>query len=1122
VLCSVCAYTASSDARFCAQCGTSLATSLSGASGSVERRVVSVLFADLEGFTAFSVDRDHEEVREMLTKYFEVCSRAIALYGGTIEKFIGDAVMAVWGTPVAREDDAERAVKAALDLVASVGDIELEDATHLRLRAGIVTGEVAVTIGARGQGMVAGDVVNTASRLQAKAQAGQVFVDDTTHDATEVAIKYQDGGVHELKGKPEPVHVWWAEGLAAAVHGLEAPFLGREKELRLLKEAFHDATQTRSVRVVTVFGVPGVGKSRLRIEFQRYLDSGNDHTPVFIGYPDSPAAGGSRGALPGVMTQILELAASDTADQISSRIDAMLRSRVASDDERGWFTQRVLQLLMPDTAKSFDRAELFNAWRLLFAAAASSRSLVLIFENAAADSSLSAFLQSMTDLAAPILVLSLTRTAVDELQPALHDHPRIKLNPLGKSVITRMVEELVPDLKPAVVKQLANSAEGIPLYAVEILRTLAAQGLLQRRESTYAIKGILDNVQIPHNIQLLAASRLDSLESHARALVHLCAVVGMRFPATLVGMMQEQHLDVVMPLLARLVQEEILEFEGSSEHEGIYSFTQSLLREVAYSRLSRKERLRLHVRAAEVLPSDDGTAPLDVIANHYLAANDLAPADQGIIEKAKATSMEAAARFATIGSQEEAIKYNELALGLETDEPTKGQLNLAIGQLLFTLARWEPAISHFGTAREIAARTHDPLLDARATVQMALANTTMGKGGESLRLLREAYERLPQAAPDSLRALIMSRLCYAELAQCHIDVAEGLATQACEIFDWMRDGDGMVFPVAVRAWSLEMRGRFTESRAMWRLFAQLARSGPVFTQAFVHCWWAFAEWDAGEFEECLQLADEVANLARALGKSFFDSGPVALALYIDFWQGEWDSALEKAQKIIQNKILLRNPLCSPYPWLARIYSARGRKADSLEMLDSMQGISESVFAYRCPVAQAAVYLDLEDHEKALEIALPLTHQLHNAGPLKFFSDAFGTAATASAEMGNLKQLRDLITLGEAEWPGRRNDGFDGQLRLAQARLAVGEDDEAGARQMFTRAVEVLRRSKQPYELAVALATYARWLETASPVECADPKAEAIQLFESLGATLWISRLSTPHAAASPPGTTATS
>src|SRR5690348_413261 len=191
--------------RFCGECGSALtdgaAAAPAPATKAAERRLVSVLFADLVGFTPLSESRDAEEVRELLSRYFDICRRIIGVYGGTVEKFIGDAVMAVWGTPTATEDDAERAVRAALDLVSAVTALGDEvGADELRARAGVLTGEAAVTLGAEGQGMVAGDLVNTASRIQSSAPPGAVYVGEATRRATEETVVYEDAGSFELKG----------------------------------------------------------------------------------------------------------------------------------------------------------------------------------------------------------------------------------------------------------------------------------------------------------------------------------------------------------------------------------------------------------------------------------------------------------------------------------------------------------------------------------------------------------------------------------------------------------------------------------------------------------------------------------------------------------------------------------------------------------------------------------------------------------------------------------------------------------------------------------------------------------------------------------------------------------
>src|SRR5438105_10768605 len=218
--CPACGAANDPDDRFCGECGAALEGEPRPVAAEAERRLVSVLFGDLVGFTPLSEDQDPEAVRELLSHYFETARRVIERYGGTVEKFIGDAVMAVWGTPIAREDDAERAVRAALDLVSAVTALGQEVAAEgLRARAGVVWGEAAVTIGAEGQGMVAGDLVNTASRIQGEAPPGAVFVGEITRRSTEAAIAYDDAGLHELKGKAEPVPLWRAVRVVAGKRG---------------------------------------------------------------------------------------------------------------------------------------------------------------------------------------------------------------------------------------------------------------------------------------------------------------------------------------------------------------------------------------------------------------------------------------------------------------------------------------------------------------------------------------------------------------------------------------------------------------------------------------------------------------------------------------------------------------------------------------------------------------------------------------------------------------------------------------------------------------------------------------------------------------------------------------
>src|SRR5436190_1204188 len=270
--------------RFCGACGTALATGASrapepGQPPVSERRLVSVLFADLVGFTTLSEYRDPEEVRELLGQYFDRCRTLIEQFGGTVEKFIGDAVMAVWGSPVAREDDAERAVRAALAITQAVTALGAEAGMpDLRARAGVLTGSAAVEIGARSEAMVMGDTVNAASRLQGIAEPGTVLVDDATRAATEAAVAYEDAGTHLLKGRDDPIKAWTALRVVAGARGarrsvgLEAPFVGRAADLQLIISALDESLRERRARLVTVLGEAGFGKSRLLWEFFKHID----------------------------------------------------------------------------------------------------------------------------------------------------------------------------------------------------------------------------------------------------------------------------------------------------------------------------------------------------------------------------------------------------------------------------------------------------------------------------------------------------------------------------------------------------------------------------------------------------------------------------------------------------------------------------------------------------------------------------------------------------------------------------------------------------------------------------------------------------------------------------------
>src|SRR3954451_2252703 len=421
--------------RFCAECGGALTPeggsrqphdARSQAAPVSERRLTSILFGDLVGFTALAEGRDLEEVRDLLSRYFVASRTVIQRYGGTVEKFIGDAVMAVWGVPTTHEDDAERAVRAGLDLVDRVNGLADELGIQgLTMRVGVVTGEVAVTLGADGEGMVAGDAVNTARGVQTAAAPGSVWVDDATYSLPSAAVAYSDAGEHLLKGKTLPVRLHEARAVVAAVggaqrvDGLEASFTGRDRELRLVKELFEATVEDRRSRFVLVAGVAGMGKSRLGWEFEKYIDGLRGVVRWHRGRCLSYGDGVAFWALAEMFRSRLDQSETDSEAELRAKLDGGLSQWVGDEQERAWLRPRIAVLLGMET-HTFPRDDTFAAWTIFLERVASGAEVVvlLVEDLQYADDGLLDFLDHAVETArCPLFVLGLARPELLERRP---------------------------------------------------------------------------------------------------------------------------------------------------------------------------------------------------------------------------------------------------------------------------------------------------------------------------------------------------------------------------------------------------------------------------------------------------------------------------------------------------------------------------------------------------------------------------------------------------------------------------------------------------------------------------------------------------------------------------------
>ncbi len=487
VPCPSCGAANSADAKFCGECATALVAGAAAAPSATppvaERRLVSVLFADLVGFTTLAEGRTPRTTRELLTRYFELARDVIERYGGTVEKFIGDAVMAVWGAPTAHEDDAERAVRAALELVDAVKAL----GPTIQARAGVLTGEAAVTIGATNQGMVAGDLVNTASRLQSVAPPGTVLVGEATQRAAARAIAFEAAGEQTLKGKAAPVPAWRALRVVAEVGGrnraetLEAPFVGRDDELRLLKDLFHATTREGRARLVSVIGPAGIGKTRLAWEFLKYLDGLVETRLV----PRRALAGLRRGISFWALGEMVRRRAGllETDDEPTTRakiardarrarprpgraaLDRAGPARPARRRVRGG--SRAALRRLADVLRAPGRDGARWSW--------SSRTSTTPTRGCSTSSTTcSSGAGTSRSTSSPSRGPSCSTAA--DWGAGKRNFTSLYLEPLAESAMRELLGGLVPGLPAAGRQGDRRPADGIPLYAVETVRMLLAEG----------------------------------------------------------------------------------------------------------------------------------------------------------------------------------------------------------------------------------------------------------------------------------------------------------------------------------------------------------------------------------------------------------------------------------------------------------------------------------------------------------------------------------------------------------------------------------------------------------------------------------------------------------------------
>ena len=1146
--CPACGTAAPPDAKFCDECGSSLPAARQSAptlteltaeaagevaATSTELRHVSVLFCDLVGFTPFSEKRDPEEVREVLSGYFELARAIVGRYGGVVQKFIGDAVMSVWGVPVAKEDDAERAVRAGLELVSAVSAYGSEHGTELQARVGIVTGGAATTETAE-EGLVIGDRVNTAARVQSSARPGCCYVDETTRAATAAAIAYDDAGEHMLKGKAEAVHLFHATRVVAAIAGsqrsglIEAPFIGRDHELRLVKELFHASVERESASLVLVSGVAGVGKSRLSWEFFKYIDGLAGDVLWHAGRCLAYGEGVSYWALSEMVRARLQISEEDPPEVVAQRLRTGLERWIGDAGDREYIAPRLGQLLGLPASQVLAKEELFSGWRLFFERLSEYLPVLMVVEDLQwADAGLVDFLDHLLEWSGDhaIFLLVLTRPEGTDrrgLVLSRRNVTTLSLDPLSNEVIGLLLDSLVTALPAVARERIVERAEGIPLYAVETIRGLLDKGVLEKSDDgALRLVGELGELEIPPGLTALIASRLDALAPDERRLVKECSVLGGSFPRQAIAALSEFDPAVLDELLTSLVRKEVLTVRADklSPERGQYAFTQSLIRSVAYNMLTRVERKARHLKTAEHLRiafPDEGAEVAEVIAAHlydaYKAATEDPDAEEIRTRTCRAYGV-AAERAQAVGAPEAAEAAYLKAAELSSDDAERAASIEQAGRMASNVGWNERAAGHFEAA--IAAHVEAGRVVEAAWVTAGLGRvlSNLGRGEQGIARIRAALASLegivaPPEVVAELRAGLGSGLVFAG----HGDEATEQLEEALTLAQHHELAQQFVRALNAKAVLLSNSGRAQEARMLFEGCAAVARSNGITRGELI------AETNLADLCIVRDLpgAEEHAKAALALARRWglrADEAIVANNLmYALTMAGELAQAFQLGTGLLDSGGNERPGAEMINYSLACLEALRGNAHAAREHLSLCRAWATSDdVQYRIGylIGEASVaYADGESRQ-ALERARRAIDEAvggHLGLAHENVRRAFPLAIEAAMDLGDLEQADRLAELLATRPAGEVSPFLGAQVDRAKALAASARDRNEYVEENLVAVESTFRNLGYPYWTARTQLDRAEWLAGQERLEeSATVACEAATTFERVGAAPMLAR-----------------
>jgi class 3 adenylate cyclase/tetratricopeptide (TPR) repeat protein len=1062
-----------------------------------ERKTVTVLFCDLVGSTARADGADPEDVQASLAAYQGLVRGVLERHGAAVEKFIGDAVMAVFGAPVAHEDDAERAVRAGLAILATVGQANQTRGLGLAVRIGVATDEVLVNLEARperGETLVAGDLVNTAARLQTSADPGTVVAGERTYQLTRNQLVYAPLPDAVVKGKAAPLQRWQATG-ARSDHGTEAGvrsatrFVGRGAEIAALQAAYERVVAGPALELVLVTGEPGVGKSRLVAEFFTWVDQRAELVRWRQGrclpYGDQV----TFYALAQIVKAEAGILDSDDVETARGKLTHAVAALTELDEQdRAWVTARLAPLAGLAGEGGAGEGERFTAWRRFLEALAAEAPLVLVVEDAHwADAQLLAFLGHLAEYSEgrPVLLVVTARpelaTGAPDFGAEARAATRLDIRPLDDADTAALLAGLLdaPLLDAGLQSALLERAGGNPLFAEQVVHLLTEQGAVRRRGNTVTLT-TSGELPVPGSLAALITARLDTLPRTDGALLRDAAVIGRIFWSGAVAALSGSSEDQVRARLRALARAGFVARlpRSSIAAQAEYRFTHALVRDAAYHALPRPVRGTRHLAAAgwlETHAGDRGADTAEVVAYHAVTAFELAHA-RGDQQAADSLRSQTARRLTAAADRVKALDlgaterhYTHAAAIIAPGDPARAGLLCKWADASWAAGKFEQAQQLAEEALTLAQARHDTLHTASAMFRLGALASNRGDYAESERRVTSAAALLETLPPgeDLLEA-------YRHMALSH-----GLAGRAADslalcnrVLDLAPAGSPWkIRTLTWRSWARAMLGDpafLEDDHEAIRLARQHPLDAPYVLEDTL-CQAGEDFWLADGPKAALTVYQESQEIARRKGVTLVAVGAEASSLAPMFDLGHWDELLATASALRPRLQAMgetpRRLEMEPFP--AAVLCWRGSLAQAHQILGPvLPQARQMALQELLPTLAVAITLSLadgnatetlhlvEEYERALAPAAPASWYwgwTHLAGIVR-----------ACAALGELDRARRLADAAE---PMVRRHRL--QVQTAKAVIAEAADDPA-AEQLYAEAASGWKEYGHVLEHGLAL------------------------------------------------------